>query len=401
MIGSVLVYFIWDGGAIHSDSLWLTFCLNLHHLGCVVALLYQGTDANRDWQNMRFYSHLWLIHSFGFVQDIILPLIGIKKFKDGQKSTCMEVVRYAYAMRSAHLFYGYLHAPGQPGIGRNHQTVAMLTMLAGRLLANNNFKQVDFIRRVELPGYVFAAICYSFWKDSLATSALATISVYGAVILCLVSIPRKPKPDKFIINEAVRQFLSEKWDQRDELFVAPKQDRVESVQKWWKAKPEFAEKWPLHDAVIQGDEGKVREILARQQAKGKPACPTPLRQRKHGDGSNTSKKSSGFEEKATIPSQNIWPDASMTDWYDCTPLHFACHIGFANVVLELLQHGANPWKAINIGDATKLAANGGHKGLVALFDELAILAFKALDVDEKSVQEMRNPSLRKKLAEIL
>merc|ERR1711920_320883 len=278
--------------------------------------------------------------------DIILPLIGIKKFKDGQKSTCMEVVRYAYAMRSAHLFYGYLHAPGQPGIGRNHQTVAMLTMLAGRLLANNNFKQIDFIRRVELPGYVFAVICYSFWKDSLATSALATISVYGAVILCLVSIPRKPKPDKFIINEAVRQFLSEKWDQRDELFVAPKQDRVESVQKWWKAKPEFA-------------------------------------------------------EKATIPSQNILPDASMTDWYDCTPLHFACHIGFANVVLELLQYGANPWKAINIGDATKLAANEGHKGLVALFDELAILAFKALDVDEKSVQEMRNPSLRKKLAEIL
>jgi hypothetical protein len=366
-----------------------------------VALLYQGTDAKRDWQNMRFYSHLWLIHSFGFVQDVILPLIGIKKFKDGQKSSCMEVVRYVYAMRSAHLFYGYLLAPGQPGFGWNHQTVAMVTMLAGRLLSNNNFKQVDFIRRVELPGYVFVAICYFFWKDSLTISALATISVYGVVILGLMSIPRKPKPNKLILNEEVSHFLAEKWDQRDELFVVPKPDKVETVQKWWKTKPEFAEKWPLHDAVVQGDEGKVRELLAQQHAKEKPACPTPLRQRKHNNASKTSTKASGSAEKATTSSQNISPDAAMTDWYECTPLHFACHIGFANVVLELLKHGANPWKSIMIGDAAKLAANEGHKELVSFFDELSILAFKALGVDEKAMREMGNPSLRKKLAEIL
>lgn len=231
-------------------------------------------------------------------------------------------------------------------------------------------------------------------------SALATTSIYGVVIIYLTSIPRKPKPDKLVLNEEVRQFLVEKWDQRDVLFVTPKPGKVEPVQKWWKTKPEFAEKWPLHDAVVQGDEGKVREILAQQQAKEKPACPTPLRQRTHGNGSNTSMKSSGSEEKATT-SQNISPDAAMTDWYDCTPLHFACHIGFANVVLELLQHGANPWKSIMIGDAAKLAANEGHKELVSLFDELAIVAFKALDVDEQAIQKMRNPSLSKRLAEIL
>lgn len=88
-------------------------------------------------------------------------------------------------------------------------------------------------------------------------------------------------------------------------------------------------------------------------------------------------KSSESEEKAITSSQHMSPDAAMTDWYDCTPLHFACYIGFANVVLELLQHGANPWKSIMIGDAAKLAANQGHKELVSLFDELAILAFKA------------------------
>jgi len=360
---------------------------------------------------MCFYSHLWLIHSFGFVQDIILPLIGIKKFKDGQKSTSMEVVRYVYAARSAHLFYRYLHAPGQPGIGWNHQTAAMLAMLAGRLLAGNNFKQIDFIRRVELPGYVFAVICYFFCKGSLTASALATISVYVAVVLCLLFMPRKPKPDKFIISGEVREFLAEKWEKRDDLFVAPKPDKVEPVQKWWKTKPEFAEKWPLHDAVVQGDEQKVREILARQQTEEKPAgfslssCEKPgdstLRQRnKQHEGSDASMQTPESQEKATT-SENISPDAKMTDWFDCTPLHFACHIGFANVVLELLQHGANPWKSIMIGDAAKLAANEGHKELVSFFDELSILAFKALDVDEKAMQEMRNPSLRKKLAEIL
>lgn len=209
------------------------------------------------------------------------------------------------------------------------------------------------------------------------------------------------RPDKLTISEEVRQFLAEKWGQRDKLFVAPKPDKVEPVQKWWNNKPEFAEKWPLHDAVVRGDEGRVREILVRQQAPDKNACPTPLRQRKHGDGSNTSMKTSHFDEKAATPSQNSSPDAAMTDWYDCTPLHFACHIGFANIVLELLQHGANPWKSIMIGDATTLAANQGHKELVSLFDELAILAFKAMDVEEKEIQEMRNPSLRRKLAEIL
>jgi len=39
--------------------------------------------------------------------------------------------------------------------------------------------------------------------------------------------------------------------------------------------------------------------------------------------------------------------------------------------------------------------------LSRFFDELAVVVFKALNIDEKVLEEMKNPPLRKKLAEIL
>jgi len=112
-------------------------------------------------------------------------------------------------------------------------------------------------------------------------------------------------------------------------------------------------------------------------------------------------RASGDEHPYANELANTSPDAKMTDWYDCPPLHFACHQGFAGVILQLLQHGGNPWISILVGDATKLAKNAGHKELVAFFDELAVVVFKALNVDEKALEEMRNPPLWTKLTEIL
>jgi len=377
LVGSILVYFIWDGGHLHDGKPWFLICLNLHHMGCVIALLYQGTNASTDWQNMCLYSHLWSIHSFGFIQDIILPLFGIKKLKDGQKSTLMEVVRYIYAAGSAYHFHGYLNAPAQPGIGWNHQTLALINMLGGRLLANNNFKQVEFIRRVEMPGYTFVLIEYFLFSGSMLKALAALVVVYGIVVSCLVLMPRKPKPDKMVIDANVAAFLEEKWEKRQELFTAPKPETVEGVQKWWKTHPEWTETWPLHNAVVLGDEKKVRELLAQQQPAQKGSCQVGepafgadgLRNRNKDDASNANDATvaSGDEHPSIGRLARVTPDTKQTDWYECTPLHYACHVGGADMVLLLLQDGCNPWIPIMIGDSTALAKNAGHKELVTFF----------------------------------
>merc|ERR1712048_924006 len=241
----------------------------------------------------------------------------------------------------------------------------------------------------------------------MGRALVALAMVYGIVVSCLVLMPRKPKPEKMVIDANVTAFLQEKWEKRQELFTAPKPETVEGVQKWWKTHPEWTETWPLHNAVVLGDEEKVRELLAQQQPTERGSCqegePTyaadELRKRSKDDWSNANEATvaSGDEHPSVGRPATVSPDTKQTDWYECTPLHYACHTGSADMVLLLLQHGGNPWIPIMVGDSTALAKNAGHKDLVAFFDELAVVIFKALDVDEKVLEEMKNPPLRKRL----
>lgn len=418
VLGSLLVYFIYDGGAIHTEDKWFLFCINLHHIGCVIAFLYQGAHVASDWQNMCLYSHLWSIHSFGFIQDVILPLLGIKKMKEGQKSIIMEVVRYVYAAGSVYHFYWYLNAQGQPGLGWNHQTPAMITMLGGRLLAGGNFKNVDWIRRVELPGYIFVLVGYFFCNGDVLSATFITAALYTIVISCLVMKPRKPKPERMIVDTGVRDFINDQWEKRQSIFAAPKPASLEQVRSWWK-KQGWAEMYPLHDAVILGDEDTVRALLTQGQddhSSGSEDSSSDipsgffqngLRQRNEGaDKSSHVEESiaanSGDEHPCVGKRANMSPNTPMKEWYECTPLHFACHMGLAGISLQLLIHGGNPWLPISAGiDATSLAKNAGHKELVTFFEELVPIVFRALSVDEKTLEEMKNPPLRKRLAEIL
>jgi len=364
---------------------------------------------------MCLYSHLWSIHSFGFVQDIVLPLLGVKKLKEGEKSKFMDFVRYMYACGSVYHFYWYLDGDEQPGFGWNHQTLAVITMLGGRLLAGSNFKNVEWIRRVEMPGYVFVLVRYCLCNGDSLVAGVVTTVLYGIVIICLVMKPIQPKPGEMILDRDVRTFLNEKWETRQNLFPAPKPPKVEAVQKWWKTQAaDWAEKYPLHNAVVSGDEDRVRALLAQlqddtcvrndcneQQPSG---FGIGLRQRKKG--TNTSADACdvrpGDEHPSVDRKANASPNTPMKDWYDCTPLHFACHLGFAGITIQLLMHGGNPWLPIVMGlDGTSLAKNAGHKELFAFFNELVPIVFKAFNVDEKTLEEMKNPSLRKRLAEIL
>merc|ERR1712048_980911 len=106
----------------------------------------------------------------------------------------------------------------------------------------------------------------------MGRALVALAMVYGIVVSCLVLMPRKPKPEKMVIDANVTAFLQEKWEKRQELFTAPKPETVEGVQKWWKTHPEWTETWPLHNAVVLGDEEKVRELLAQQQPAEKGSC---------------------------------------------------------------------------------------------------------------------------------
>ena len=67
--------------------------------------------------------------------------------------THAQVFRHLYSAGSVYCYHLYINGEDQPGLGWNYQTAAVVCMVGGRLLANNNMLKIDFLRRIELPGY--------------------------------------------------------------------------------------------------------------------------------------------------------------------------------------------------------------------------------------------------------
>ena len=159
LAGSIMIWATWDGGAVHARDIVTCTLINLHHLGAVIALVYQPEEEHiRAVRNTAFFSWLWLIHSFAWIQSVVLPLLGLPKLEEGGKYQSMEVARHAYGAVSVYLFYDYVASDGQPGFGLNYQTAAVCAILLGRLFTNDNFVKVGFIRRVEFPGFLILGL---------------------------------------------------------------------------------------------------------------------------------------------------------------------------------------------------------------------------------------------------
>ena len=166
LAGSIMIWALWEGGItdqkiLHFDinDLWACTLQNLHHLGAVVALVYQPEEeASRADRNTVFFAWLWIIHSFLWIQRVVLPLLGMPKLENGGKYQSMEIARYAYGAATVYLFYDFVASQGQPGFGRNYQTAAVVVMLTGRFFSFDNFVLVPFISRVEFPGCMIVGL---------------------------------------------------------------------------------------------------------------------------------------------------------------------------------------------------------------------------------------------------
>lgn len=215
LLGVPFVWAVYNGGTVppmakrasaegHSTPNWnyLTW-INAHHLGAVVAFAYQSAedDPARVWHNTAFFTWVWIIHTFGFLQDWLLPMLGMPKpkgSKDGVQFKVMQAVRYAYGAASVALFHGYLMEDSMPGFGANYQTAAVLGMVIGRLLAGNSYWRIPFIKWVEAPGFAIVTVWHLLAQQRYEWAAVAVFVVAWYVRRgCLLPPPPAvpaPKP---------------------------------------------------------------------------------------------------------------------------------------------------------------------------------------------------------------
>jgi len=355
---AVLVFVLWDCGMVHSKDPKFLFLLNLHHIGVFVALLNQaGEDSARAWRNTSLYGWLWSIHSFGILHEILLPLIGIR-LKEGEKCNALEMIRHVYAAFSCYFLYQYLNGANQFGLGWNYQTLAVVCMYMGRFLTNDNYANVPFIRRVELPGAVLILVDHLFFQDVyLHRAAPVTISL----AICLFTYhlffkESRPKPEQWLCPEEDEKINTFLQDAEKCLIPATGEQGNEEkkkhdpkdlmIESWFDGNAGWKDNWPLHRAIAVGDATEVEKLLAKKSENG-----------------------------------NCHPNAKMKDWHDSTPLSWAVHLDRRAIIMLLLKHGANPYLAGRDGtdavDAAVRSKGSDKNNLKQFFEKLDCVALAA------------------------
>eukprot|EP00927_Polykrikos_kofoidii_P003130 TRINITY_DN11236_c0_g1_i7.p1 TRINITY_DN11236_c0_g1~~TRINITY_DN11236_c0_g1_i7.p1 ORF type:complete len:434 (+),score=63.44 TRINITY_DN11236_c0_g1_i7:116-1417(+) len=337
---AVLALLLWDFGVVFGPTPKDWFFLNLHHLGAFFALLYQvGEISTRSWRNTTFFSWMWGSHAFIIVQDVLCWLRRTERRK-GDKLLFLSVLRHIYAVCTCYFLYQYLNDVDQPGVGWNYQTLACFAMTTGRMLTGDNYKNVDWLRRIELPGYLIIVLDHVLFHDIRLQRA---ISIVLSLFLChftylLMFKKAMRKPDKWFgpdVNNEMKLFLQNVAENLPQKDPNPQPH----VLSWFDNNEGWKEAWPLHRAIVSDDFGEAERLLAKTETE---CCS---------------------------------PNAKMTVWHDSQPLGWAVHFERTALVLLLLQHGANPYCVDKRGcDAVGLAMT--KKSLKSIFEEINAVALK-------------------------
>eukprot|EP01006_Ploeotia_vitrea_P065605 TRINITY_DN93525_c0_g1_i1.p1 TRINITY_DN93525_c0_g1~~TRINITY_DN93525_c0_g1_i1.p1 ORF type:complete len:418 (-),score=7.82 TRINITY_DN93525_c0_g1_i1:164-1417(-) len=332
---SVLVYSLWECGTARSDWDWKT-CLkiNLHHVGAVVALIYQQT-ADEALVNCVTFGWIWDIHGFGFFENVLLPFFGLKNLKENHRF--LKYVKHFYAAVTVILVHFYLNTsalqqllsrhepnvahPMMPGLGLNYRTAAILCMFTGRFLCGNNYKNIAWMRRIEAPGVLLVALTHAF-------GATAAICALGFAI-CWLFLNRPMVPHKLVLTPAIKAMLAKH----------PKSSEPHDTKEVldWFERDGLNEKRPLHKAAFVDDQQKVQELL-----------------------------DSGVDV-----------DARMPECCESTPIQWASSFGNLGVVIMLIEAGADPYYRNEAGnDCRADAKREKHQNVLEFLDKLDSLAFK-------------------------
>jgi len=194
-LGTILVFLLWECGKNQcKGQLKLMFYIFLHHIGAVIAFLHQaGETPDGAWQNFRLFSWLWICHGFGMM-NTIYSAIGLPKKHEHR---ALKILRYLCAAVSVYNLYSYLNGDTQPGLGQNYQTLAAVSMITGRFLVNSNWYNVEWMRHVEGPGFIFVILAHLVHRGHTYPAMGVAAAVLFQVIQLYVKVyltQRLPEP---------------------------------------------------------------------------------------------------------------------------------------------------------------------------------------------------------------
>lgn len=335
---SLLAVVLWDFGYVHSGISQVL--LNCHHIGAFLpVVLGQGWDidaylASDDTTRLlldqqtsldaRMFGWLWMIHSFGFLLEVVLPLVGIR-LQEGSRSHSVDALKHAYSVVSVYFFHQYLNFT--PDRFFTYQTSTLLIMLTGRYFINNNWKAVDFLRRVEFPGFWIVLLDRVLgFHDPFCHRSLALVvelaAAYVVYAVFFKAVPPMPEtyvgPDQ---NPALKKFL-----ERETPVVRgdskPQEDLDKALDKfrtsrgifvnWWEGQ-KWGDKYPIHDRIMVCQPGDLDDVK--------------------------------LLAKLLQASDDVDVDAPLDVLKDLTALTLAAFNKYAyECTLLLLQKGANPYK---------------------------------------------------------
>lgn len=251
LLGAVFVFITYDCGKVHTKDPSFLVLLNFHHLGAVIAFLYatqfrDNSTRGEMWHNAALYSWLWFSHAFRVVHKVYrATLSGITALaapltrstvatrllarlpfskraptpppteKPKEKaseskgfSMAMEAFRHVYACVAVYLFYLHFTDEGQPKLdGSTYQTYSVGMMLLGRLLTNDNFISVPFLKHVEAPGYVLVALWLLYEQQRFATAVATLVCVASFVAWKTRPRTATPEPEPLPFDESASQLV--------------------------------------------------------------------------------------------------------------------------------------------------------------------------------------------------
>jgi len=344
---SLLAIVLWDFGfGIFSEqNLPMFILINCHHIGLFLAMFFGpgwrvdvlvDTDEslrlileNQASLDTCIFGWLWMIHSFGFLLEIILPSVFGIKVVEGARSLSVDAIKHVYALGTVYFYHQYINYNFDKFF--TYQTSSLLVMLFGRFVINGNWKNVDFLRRIEFPGFVIVVVDRVLGFHEKFCQRSVTLMVCLCVISLVynvVFVEITPVPARFFSpedNPELKKFLEEETDAV--LGVSETAEKISAAKtkwepmsgfilKWWDGKEsddgtKWAQKYPVHFALahLPGDRENIENFINLLDKIGEKALDQP-----------------------------------MTDFNDYVPLILCSYQYNYECILILLKKGADPYK---------------------------------------------------------
>jgi len=369
-VQTCLAIVLWDFGMVKAVDRTYLVLLNFHHVGLFIALTYQS-EASQAWRDTSMFGWFWIIYVvqiFVYIQRKVTKLLLPVRYwlQDGERSVAVDSVKHLYSLGTVFFMHQYLNGAGQPGVSfYNYQTWALYIMLTGRFLCNQNYKKVDFMRRIEVPGAFVLLVDHLFFGDDQylrgGISTLLTVLLGGLTYAVFFKTVQR-KPEQYVgpqentelraLLDNHRQLVAQSSNSDGRAEGEDKtQGNISFIKGWFQGqRTKSGEPWtaeyPLIYAIIEGNLEECERLL-----------------------------------KDTPELAN----SGMSTLHETRPLHWSVSLRRTDITMLLLNSGANPYLeelfnskcAVDIGTSGKDSFGGSlQPDVVNFWKELHAICIK-------------------------